>query len=300
MSALRFALDHPANQSRRMRTVLRWSLHNLRRRVAPWQVISVPFGPTTVVGPVGHPVVSLVRYVYGGLYDHDAFHALMTLLGPGDTFIDVGASIGAYSVLAGSVVGPQGLVVAVEPAPQELPHLRSNLGRIASRTVVVTTALADERRSVRLRGGSTLQHLEEARGTASSVTSTLDEVLSGLDFDERRSFAKIDVEGWDSAVVAGGRAWLARRPIGLLLEANGLECRSPVAWSELVALVHNAGLRFVWPDFRDGAVHEFREPPARSPFDNYFALCPEALTRLSQAVGRPASGSMDAQQGRVR
>jgi FkbM family methyltransferase len=238
--------------------------------------------------------------VYGGLYDHDAFHALMTVLGPGDTFIDVGASIGAYSVLASSVVGPAGLVVSVEPAPEELPHLRANLDRVMSRVVVVTTPLADERRSVQLRGGSTLQHLEEARGTATIITTTLDEVLSGLEFDERRSFAKVDVEGWDSAVVAGGRGWLAKQPVGLLLEANGLQCRSPVAWSELVALVKNAGLRFVWPDFCRGVVHEFSEPAVRSPFHDYFALCPEALMRLSEAVKRHARGSSNAQGGRAR
>jgi FkbM family methyltransferase len=284
MSALRFALDHPANQSRQMRTVLRWSLHNLHRRVLPWQDVSVPFGLTSLVGPIGHPVVNLARYVNGGLYDYDAFRALMTLLGPGDTFIDVGASIGAYSLLAGSLVGPRGLVIAVEPAPEELPYLRINLGRVSSRTVVVTTALADLDRSVRLCGGSTLQHLEEAEGTTSFVTSTLDRVLSELDFDESRSFAKIDTEGWDSAVVAGGRAWLSKRPIGLLLEANDLECRSPIAWSELVTLVQHAGLRFVWPDFHERVLHEFEQPPARSPFQNYFAVSPEALTRLSQAV----------------
>ena len=44
MSTLRFALDHAANQSRQMRTVLRWSVHHLRQRVVPWQVISVQFG----------------------------------------------------------------------------------------------------------------------------------------------------------------------------------------------------------------------------------------------------------------
>jgi len=298
VSALGFALDHPANQSRRTRTVLRWSLHNLRRRIAPWQVISVPFGPTSLVGPVGHPVVNLARYVYGGLYDHDAFHALMTLLSPGDTFIDVGASIGAYSVLGGCVVGPAGLVISVEPAPEELPYLRTNLSRIVSRSVVVTTPLADQPRSVQLLGGSTLQHLEEARGTASLMTKTLDEVLSHLDFDERRSFAKVDVEGWDSAVVAGGRAWLAKQPIGLALEANGLEWRSPVAWSELVVLIKNAGLQFVWPDFRRGTVHEFREHPAQSPFHNYFALRPDALARLSEAV-RTVSRWTSATTGRA-
>ena len=143
---------------------------------------------------------------------------------------------------------------------------------------------------MRLCGGSTLQHLEEAQGTASFVTSTLDRVLSGIHFDESRSFAKIDAEGWDSAVVAGGEAWLAKRPIGLLLEANDLECRSPVAWPELVALVHRAGLRFVWPAFRDGVLHEFEQPPARSPFHNYFALSPEAIMRLSEAVRQSGAG----------
>lgn len=36
-------------------------------------------------------------------------------LSPGDTFIDIGSNHGSYSLIAGHIVGPSGMVVAVEP-----------------------------------------------------------------------------------------------------------------------------------------------------------------------------------------
>jgi len=50
-------------------------------------------------------------------------------LAPGDAFVDVGANIGYFSLLASKLVGESGLVVAIEPSPTIFAVLESNLAR---------------------------------------------------------------------------------------------------------------------------------------------------------------------------
>ena len=57
-------------------------------------------------------------YVYlFGTWEPDLTAFMRRRLRLGDTFIDVGASIGYLSALASRLVGPHGVVVAIEPAP---------------------------------------------------------------------------------------------------------------------------------------------------------------------------------------
>ncbi|WP_165229056.1 FkbM family methyltransferase [Aquisphaera insulae] len=49
------------------------------------------------------------------------------VLKPGDTVMDIGANIGSFSILAGSVVGPGGRVIAFEPVPATYQRLVQNL-----------------------------------------------------------------------------------------------------------------------------------------------------------------------------
>src|SRR5215467_8450810 len=47
-------------------------------------------------------------------YEPDVRAALLHFLKPGDVFLDCGANIGYFSVLAGHLVGPEGQVIAIE------------------------------------------------------------------------------------------------------------------------------------------------------------------------------------------
>jgi len=54
---------------------------------------------------------------YFGTWEPQISHWVSATLRPGDGFIDIGANIGYYSLLASSIVGPDGAVVAVEASP---------------------------------------------------------------------------------------------------------------------------------------------------------------------------------------
>jgi FkbM family methyltransferase len=269
-----------------MATVGRWAIHNARRRIAPGREVTVTFAERPLRGPMSHPIVNLITYVAGGLYDYDAMMALTILLKPGQLFIDVGANIGPYSVLASRLVGTSGRVIAFEPSNDELSYLRYNLRDVPAESMICTVPLADQARCTQLVSpGLTTQHLvESASSDIGIVTSTLDAELVRLGCQDSGGFAKIDVEGWEPAVITGARRWLASRPIGLLVEANDLNHRSPVLWSESVEILRGHGYEYTWPEFSHGVFHLFSEPGPTSSFENYLILTPEARKHLQRTA----------------
>jgi FkbM family methyltransferase len=70
------------------------------------------------------------RYIYYfGIWEPNLTNWIRERLVPGDVFIDVGANIGYYSMLASQLVGDSGRVVAIEAAPQTFSMLSGNVER---------------------------------------------------------------------------------------------------------------------------------------------------------------------------
>jgi FkbM family methyltransferase len=228
----------------------------------------------------------LITYVHGGYYDYDAMRALEVLLSPGQTFIDVGANIGPYSLLAANLIGRGGRIIAIEPSNSQLLFLRRNLARLPTPSTICQTPVADaERRLSFADEGHTTQHLVEPSASPALLTSTLDAELARIGGDMAGSFAKIDVEGWDAAVIVGAQQWLSSGPQGLLMEANDLNERSPVSWEQAFDLIHQFGFEFMWPEFATGRLHIFEHPGPVSPFGNYLILRAKEARWLKAALG---------------
>lgn len=62
-----------------------------------------------------------------GAYEPETVEIFRRKLGPGKIFLDVGANEGFYSALAGRLVGPSGMVLAVEPQRQCRDLIEINL-----------------------------------------------------------------------------------------------------------------------------------------------------------------------------
>ncbi len=73
--------------------------------------VELEFG-TMIVDPLSHLGVHLVR---DGRYEPELTDYIKSTLKTGQVFFDVGANEGFFSVLAGSLVGPTGRIVSVEP-----------------------------------------------------------------------------------------------------------------------------------------------------------------------------------------
>jgi FkbM family methyltransferase len=80
-----------------------------------------------------------------GIWEPIETSLVLRWLRPGDVFVDVGANIGYFSLLAASVVGPQGAVFAFEPDPDNYRLLLANakLNQLAERLTAIEAALSD-------------------------------------------------------------------------------------------------------------------------------------------------------------
>jgi FkbM family methyltransferase len=157
---------------------------------------------------------------YRGTYEEGVLKKLRALLRPGNTFVDVGANVGLYAVIASHLVGPQGRVIAIEPQESLQALLLDNLRMNgASNATPVRAALGRMGGSGTLfqvssdnDGQATLRLSSEETSVAPPENvpiETLDAVLSELGI-EHVDGVKIDVEGAELEVLEGFRASLAR------------------------------------------------------------------------------------------
>lgn len=138
-------------------------------------------------------------------------------LKPGDVFIDAGANIGVYTVLASRLVGPSGRVIAVEMMPDTADclekHIRINgLGNVT----VIRNALSDTSGRIVTAtvqvgkfGQATIAEDSEryGLGTRIEVTSiTLDEIADGV---ADIALMKMDLEGAELPALRGGAEVMA-------------------------------------------------------------------------------------------
>jgi len=184
-------------------------------------VVPVASGPAKGLQLMGER--RSLAWISGGV-ERDVQGVLAAHLRPGGLFVDVGASIGFFSLLGARLVGPQGSVVAFEPQPAAVAAIERNaaINGFGNVTVVEAAVGADhEERFLRGTGGATayVSHTPDRRSLRVRVI-TLDAY-----FRDRAgpapSVVKVDVEGSERDVLRGMRDLLAdARPI-LVIECHG-------------------------------------------------------------------------------
>lgn len=123
----------------------------------------------------------------------------------GDTFLDVVCHYGIFSLLAAKLVGPAGLVIAVEPHPEPLQVLRTNLAVNRCENVrILDFAFSDTTGPLEL----AFNEYTASAQQASDLPSTVQTVRSMAGDEALRNTpvpasVKIDVEGHEFAVLRG-------------------------------------------------------------------------------------------------
>jgi FkbM family methyltransferase len=145
---------------------------------------------------------------YFGVWEPEITDVVSTRLRPGDGFIDVGANVGYYSLLASALVGQHGTVVALEPAPVSFTALARNLKLNRARNVRALNVAASDRpgQISLIHGPSTnrgLTRISPAVPTAELVDAQPLSALVEPEEFARVRLVKIDVEGAESEVIDG-------------------------------------------------------------------------------------------------
>lgn len=149
----------------------------------------------------------------------DTQSVLLTLLRPGDTFVDIGANVGMATLTAARAIGPAGSIVAYEPNPEVAAILKEAVHRNGLEMVEVhVSAIGPEA------GHAPLFVPESNHGEASLGSESAGQ--QGRKFDiaiengsrlaslDRCDFIKIDVEGFEVHVIdAIAKTIEAHRPM---------------------------------------------------------------------------------------
>jgi FkbM family methyltransferase len=138
-------------------------------------------------------------------------------LKPGMTFVDVGANIGYYTLLAARLVGSQGRVFAFEPCPENFQLLQRSVQANGHTNVTLVPKAVSDRSGPAIlqldRNSSGGHSLSGFRGGARSIaveTISLDEYFAS--YAGSIDVVKTDTEGADPAVFRGMHGLLERNP----------------------------------------------------------------------------------------
>ena len=243
---VKFVWNHPANEGKRIRALLRAVRYQARGRLLNQRTLAQ-------IGDHSHIWVSLHRTgaskaIYANPPDYPEMVVWQRALRPGDLFIDVGANVGSYSILAGDLGAD---VIALEPAPDTFALLAENVRLNGYSVTVIQAAAGPNCGAARFTAGQDSINRLAADGPLEIEMVTVDSVIQ----DGVVAGMKIDVEGFEIDVLRGCERALSQQRLRLIqLEWNSASVdavgadRVPVA--ELLATY---GYRLYRPD-RDGTL----------------------------------------------
>lgn len=199
----------------------------------------------------------------GAPYEAHLAAVLRKALRPGDTFLDLGANIGYFTMLAASLVGPSGRVIAFEPRHDNVALLRLSARENGFGCVEVHPLAAAEREQAFKyypHPDNSLSHVvEEARlgsGTSHAVRAVaLDEALAGL---PRLDVVKMDIDGNEPRALAGMRGLLTRHHPLLFFELAP-SCLEQVSRADPEALLEE--IRRLGYELRTLGLDGYASPP---------------------------------------
>ena len=163
------------------------------------------------------------RNVWLGTYELRETSLVKSHLRKGMTFLDVGANIGYYSLMAAAYAGPSGRVVSFEPSPMSYRHFKKTVDENGILNITIEqAALSDVAGEGQLfvpkeQGNNTPTMVANSGGRAVPVpVVTLDEYLERNRIG-RIDFMKIDVEGFEPKVIAGAQSAIRAKRIGAII-----------------------------------------------------------------------------------
>jgi FkbM family methyltransferase len=188
---------------------------------------------------------------YPDLYDRREISFLRRVLRPGDTFLDIGANIGFYSLIASSIVGPSGQVISVEADPDTAMRLKEHLKINRCRnSIVYQVGISDKYETLSLavnqhgnRGGSSF--LADSNRTIPVDCQPLAEFLASALAGKVARLMKMDIEGMELRVM---RAFMSAAPKDIWPEYLIIEDNQNLynaAGGEIVPLLESGGYKVI-------------------------------------------------------
>ena len=222
LNTLKTIYRHPFNRENKLGSLARFVKWQVSSRLHPHPVLYRLTGRTQLI--MWRGLTGATGNLYCGLLEFEDMGFLLHFLRPTDLFVDVGANVGVYTLLAAGEVGAQS--IAVEPIPQTFAHLQQNIAtnHLHTRVTAHNVGLGATNGSIQFtRSLDTVNHVATA-----DETDTIDVPVTRLDdlLGEVPALIKIDVEGFETEVLKGATRLLAAPTLrAIIIELNGSGAR---------------------------------------------------------------------------
>lgn len=220
---IRGLASHPLNQRSKFKAIIGFIRWQVGSRLVPGPVLIDFVNDSKLL--VGKGMTGATGNLYNGLHEFEEMGFLLHLLRQEDLFVDVGANIGSYTILASSALGARS--ISFEPIPSAFDWLKRNVAVNGATQYVELKNMGVGSKSGRLlftANQDTTNHVIlsssiEALGDNISVdVDTLDHLLG----DTHPALLKIDVEGFETEVLDGAHRILSSNSThAVIMEING-------------------------------------------------------------------------------
>jgi FkbM family methyltransferase len=163
------------------------------------------------------------------IINEDIHKILSLFIKKGDTFIDIGANQGAFSMYASTLVGPTGLIISVEPQPQLAHNIHKSLeNKSVCKYQVHQMAMGDSNGDIELivpqssSGSAGIYHEYSGIDRHNKIKVPLRRFDDSIDWKNLPGFVflKLDIEGSEYAFIKGAMEMLRTLKPVLYMEIN--------------------------------------------------------------------------------
>lgn len=209
---INFIIRHPMNRGGKMKAIARFLRWQVATRIIDQEIV-MPFVDDVKL-VISRGMTGGTGNWYCGLHELTEMAFLLHYLGPEDLFVDIGANIGSYSLLASGAVGAK--TIAIEPIPSTYRNLVRNVKLNDLEDLIEAYCIGISDRRDKLKFTTSLNTMnrraldDETEDVVSVPVQSLDSLLNG----RVPRMIKIDVEGYEAKVIEGARR---------TMEAEGLD-----------------------------------------------------------------------------
>ena len=219
-NVLKYIYNHPFNAENKMGGILKFFKWQINCLLNPYPILYTYTENARFIIKKG--LAGATGNLYCGLMEYEDMAFLLHFLRSNDLFIDIGANVGAYTILASSEINAK--TIAIEPVPSTFKNLMDNIliNNIQGKVNALNIGLGSKNGKLKFtKSFDSVNHVatENETDTIEVDIDTLDTILLK---EQCPILLKIDVEGFETEVIKGADTTLLNKSLkAIIIELNG-------------------------------------------------------------------------------
>jgi FkbM family methyltransferase len=221
IKVIKFIIQHPISSKSKISSLIRFFWWQLRCLVTDKAYVYT-FSPNAKL-ILRKGMTGATGNLYCGLHEYAEMLFLLHYLRKEDVFVDVGANIGSYTLLASAEIGAKSF--SFEPVPSTFKQLKDNIeiNKLNTKATIFNIGLASKKGSLLFSIGSdsSMNHVQIQNVNAGESISVEIDTMNARLKNVQANLLKIDVEGFEQEVLMGATNILESTTLNaIIIELN--------------------------------------------------------------------------------